>query len=285
MLLRPLIPLALVAVTVAAAQGPGGPLPEMDAFLREVRENLARSQHISHRYSYKERRTDMHFNPFGRIGTHGTSVFQVYPASNPQLAYRRLYERDGKPVAEGELRRQDYEYRQKVAEVKRRMAREDNDDRKRRERDELLARTRAQRMIQDAVSMLEFRIVRREPRSGRSAIVVAFTPKANARPVTREGRIAKSFTGNVWIDEAEREVVRVEARAVEDIAFGGFIAKLQEGTNAMLNRREIEPGVWMPTDVAFKGEGRALLFRKLSINYLVEWFDYRLMSRDGPRLP
>jgi hypothetical protein len=270
--------------TCAATQSPAPPLPEAAAFLREARENLARSQQMSHLYAYKERRRNMHFNPFGRIGTQGTSVFQVYPSSIPQLTYRRLYERDGTPVPESELRRQDYEYRLRVADVRRRLEREDADDRKRRESDELLARTRAQRMIQDVVSMLEFKMVRREPRAGRSAVVVTFTPKANARPVTREARIARSFTGSVWIDEAAREVLHVEATAIADIAFGGFIAKLQEGTKAMVNRREIEPGVWMPTDVTFKGQGRALLFRKLSIDYLVEWFDYQLMSTADSRV-
>jgi hypothetical protein len=31
----------------------------------------------------------------------------------------------------------------------------------------------------------------------------------------------------------------------------------------------------MPTAVRFQGEGRALLFRKLNVDYEVEWFEYR----------
>ena len=63
-----------------------------------VRENLARAERVTHLYTYKERRTDIHTNPFGRLGTGGTSVFDVYPSPTRRLGYRRLIERDGKPI-------------------------------------------------------------------------------------------------------------------------------------------------------------------------------------------
>ena len=42
-------------------------------------------------------------------------------------------------------------------------------------------------------------------------------------------------------------------------------------------RREIEPGVWMPTRLTLRGDVRAI-FRKALIDYVVEWFDYRRVS-------
>jgi hypothetical protein len=38
-------------------------------------------------------------------------------------------------------------------------------------------------------------------------------------------------------------------------------------------RKQIEPGVWMPTRLTLTGNVRAL-FRKAHIDYVVEWFDY-----------
>jgi hypothetical protein len=31
----------------------------------------------------------------------------------------------------------------------------------------------------------------------------------------------------------------------------------------------------MPTAVRFNGHGRAILFRKLEIDHVIEWFDYQ----------
>ena len=65
---------ATVVVAVVVASGAGRaqktrPLPDLDEFFSTVRENLARAERVGHLYGFKERRTDVHTNPFGRIGT------------------------------------------------------------------------------------------------------------------------------------------------------------------------------------------------------------------------
>ena len=121
-------------------------------------------------------------------------------------------------------------------------------------------------------------------RNGVPAIVVTFEARPGAKPVTREGRTARVFKGTIWIHEAAREVMHVEAVATDDVAYGGFIAKLYEGTAATLVRREIDSGVWMPTRVKLDGEARAL-FRKMKIEFLVEWFDYERLSTPDVQTP
>ena len=276
--------LVALAVLGGRPSAQNGNLPETGEFLREARETLSRSQQVWHRYTYKERRTDVHVNPFGRMGTGDTRVLEIRPSLNPQLSYRRVIERNGVPVPHHELARQDAEYRVRVQQVLEREAHEDSDDREEREREDLLARRRAQMVISDVLDTLRFEVARREMRDGVPTIVVAFSAKPNAKPATRQGRIAKVFKGNAWVHEDSREVVYVEAVAVDDVSFGGFIAKMYEGTHAMLERREIEPGVWMPTRVKLSGSMRAL-FRKASIDYVVEWFDYRRLPTSGTQLP
>ena len=80
-----------------------------------------------------------------------------------------------------------------------------------------------------------------------------------------------------WIDEAEREVRYVEATSVDSISIGlGLVARIRDGAAATLRREKVADGVWMLTSVTLTGSGRAVLFlRGLSIDYSVEWFDYR----------
>ena len=270
------VSIVVVACVLFAAHGTGQSpdLPHRDTFLRETREALTRSQQLWHRYSYKERRTELHLNPFGRMGTGGTRVSEVRPSADPRLTYRRVIERNGAPVSRFELDRQDAEYRARAAQVERETARADADDEKRRQQDELLARRRAQMIIDDVVNTLQFDLVRREVRDGRPVIVISFAARPNAKPSTREGRLAKVFTGHLWVDETTRELMHLEGVAGDDVSFGGFIAKVYEGTKAVVIRQEIEPGVWMPTRLTLTGDVRAL-FRKAKIDHIVEWFDYR----------
>ena len=273
---------ALVAVAIIGLEAQS-PLPDVDSFLKAARENLARAQQLAHHYAYKERRVAVHMNPFGRMGMGDTRVTEVTPSPNPRLTRRRVIERNGKPVSTAELAQQEAEYRQKVEDVRRRLAREDAEDRVSREHDEKLARQRAQMLIADVVNTLKFEVVRREMRNGVPAVAVAFAGRPEARPVTREGRTARVFKGTIWIHEAAREVMHVEATAIDDVTYGGFIAKLYEGTSATLVRREIDRGVWMPTRVTLEGEARAL-FRKTKIDFSVEWFDYQKISTSNSQL-
>ena len=268
-MLSRLASLVLAAIVLAGA-GQAPDLPPRETFLREVRETLTRSQEAWHRYAYKERRTDLHLNPFGRMGTGDTRVTEVRPSPNPRLTYRRLIELNGVTMSQPGLDRQDAEYAERV----RRIAGDATNSSERRHNDDLLARKRAQMVVADVVDVMQFDIARREVRDGRPLIVVSFAAKPDARPTTREGQLVKVFRGDIWVDEAAREVTEVRAFAIDDVTFGGFVAKIYEGMESAVERREVVPGVWMPTRLSLHGEVRAI-FRKARIDHTVEWFDYR----------
>jgi hypothetical protein len=262
---------AAVASVVFAGAGQAPDLPPRDSFLREVREGLNRSQEIWHRYAYKERRTDLHLNPFGRMGTGDIRVFEVRPSPNPKLTYRRLIELNGVPLSKHELDRQDAEYAARARRIGKDV---DAADATARRGEDLLARRRAQMVVDDVVGTLQFELARREFKDGKALIVVAFRPRSNARPTTREGKVARAFRGEIWVEEASREVTSVRAVAIDDVTFGGFIAKIYRGMEATIDRHHVEPDVWMPTRLTLRGDVRAV-FRKTRVDHVVEWFDYR----------
>src|SRR5262245_51273751 len=202
-MVRVVLTAALLLVTpellLNAVPAQDRPLPDPETFYRMVRQNLTRAERSQHLFTYKERRTDVHTNPFGRLGTGGTSVFHVYPSPARRLSYRRLMERDGKPIPQEELAEQDREYRLRVDEVMRERALRAF-DRQSLEQESGAARQRQQRAIDDVIDTLQFHLKGRTTHDGVSAIVVTFTPKPNARPTTRQGRTAQKFTGTVWVD-------------------------------------------------------------------------------------
>ena len=79
------------------------------------------------------------------------------------------------------------------------------------------------------------------------------------------------------MDEQAREVIRAEATAIDDVSYGfGMIARLRKGATMSLTRERVDGDVWLPTSVRFSGEGRALMFRRLTVNHVIEWFDYQV---------
>jgi hypothetical protein len=215
-------------------------------FFETVRANLARSQDDQKLFAYKERRTELSLNPFGRLGTSGVRVREVTPTDDGSAVTIRVIERDGKPVTDTPVRRP------------------------------MRMSSRGRRVVDDVAATLDVSMNRRERLDGRDAIVAVFKARREAKPQTREGRIARKFSGEIWIDELTREVTRIDAKAIDDVAFGyGVLARLNKGATVTLRRELVHGNLWLPVSVRFSGEGRALLLRKLTIDFAVDWFDYR----------
>src|SRR5688572_6686544 len=162
---------------------------------------MERAQSAQSQFAYRERRTELHLNPFGRLGSGGTVVYEVTPMPDGGLE-RKLVERDGKPVTDAAVERRPPRTR----------------------------RATRRSTVEDVVATLRFSIERREVHDGRDVVAVAFTPKPDAEPETRQGELARRFTGTIFVDEASHEVTRVEATAIEDLTYGmGLVARLQKG--------------------------------------------------------
>jgi len=223
------------------------PFPDPNVVFEAVRANLARAQDDQKLFAYKERRTELNLNPFGRLGTGGSRVREVTPVENGSAVTIRVIERDGKPVTDSEAVRRPM-----------RMS------------------ARGRRVVDDVAATLDISMSRREHLDGRDAIVAVFKARPDAKPQTREGRIASDFSGEIWIDELTREVTRIDAKAIDDVSFGyGVLARLNKGATVTLRRELVHGNLWLPVSMRFSGEGRALLLRKLTIDFAVDWFDYR----------
>lgn len=243
--------LLAIAATVLVAAAPGAqerPLPERQAFFDATRTNLERSQRRQSSFAYHERRRELHTNPFGRIGSGtGSEEFEVTPLPDGGVS-RRLVARDGKAVSGEEPTRSRPRTRPSTGPSP----------------------------VTDTAAALALAIDHRERLNGRDVIVVTFSPKPGAEPATREGKLAQHFRGKIFVDEADAEVVRVEAAAVDDITFGlGVVARMNKGATVTLVRERIDGETWLPTSIRLSGEGRAMVFRKLHVDHLIEWFDYR----------
>lgn len=277
----------VVAAGVAGALlGPvqtDNPLPDRQTFLAEAKEKLASDERLQARYTYKLRRTEMGRNPFGRIGTGDTILYEVYPSPIMELTYYRRIARNGVPVSAGDLAEQDRRQRQKLDAYVRRMRRTSAANRERQLQEGSVVGRRERGMVEDVVATLDYRMDRRETLQGRPAIVVTFAPRPSARPWSSEGKLVKHFKGQVWIDEPSRQIARVEAEAIDTMSFGlGFLVRIYAGTKATFTRRPLDNGVWLPAEAQIQGTGRALLLRQFALDFVSEYFDYQPIGPAGP---
>lgn len=270
-----LVGAASVALPATLAQSNG--LPDRETFLAEARKRLAGNEVLQSRYTYRERVTRVRFNPFGQMGTGPVDVYQVYPIAD-DLTYRRLLERNGVAVPREELAEADRDFMARYQQWRRALEREGQDERTARLKRQAEERARDRARAEEAMGLFEFTLERRDTLEGQPVIVVRFKPKPDARPQSREARIAASFAGRAYVHEHEYQLMRVDAEAVTDTSFGyGVIARLHKGAKAIARRHKVGDA-WLPVETRMNGTGRALLFRKVEINYVREYSNYRLFE-------
>ena len=251
---------------------PSRPLPEIRGFLEQVREHFHSDDYLLEQYTFTERRTERRFDSKGRLKDEKHEVFEVYPSAESRHTYRKLVERNGRPLAPEDLEKQDREHEKKVA---RSVKGGEAAETKRRER--LAERERREREIVDEIfRVYDVVIVGRETIEGRSALLVTFQPRVGVKAAGRAGRILQKFSGRAWVDEEDHQVVRAEAQLHDTLSFGlGILARLHEGATASFRRKKVNGEVWLPSEASFRGSAHLFIVKGLRIDSRSEYSDYK----------
>jgi hypothetical protein len=85
----------------------------------------------------------------------------------------------------------------------------------------------------------------------------------------------KQFEGQLWVAEADFQVVKVDMRAVGDVTIGwGVVGRIHKGSRVLYARRRFE-NAWLPAETTYEASGRTLIFRPFQLNVSTTYSDYK----------
>jgi hypothetical protein len=281
-----LAPLALLAGAVALAQqGPSAPaaaanpsaedLPPWNAppTPRQIRALVTRAVENQHRndlaltqFERKERIVSKR----GKAAVASDWTTEVIPAGDHRI--RVELERDGKPADPASLEerwRQAAQSLAKDAEADEPNAKQDDDSGNRRVQQRY-------EMVDAVAHAFRFHWLGRSDQDGRGVLEFSFEPDPSYKSSKLFAIVYAHMVGTVWVDEANSEVVRIDARLRDDISIAaGLIVKIDRGAQASLQQQEVASGIWEPVQYSYDYQGRKLLFGALSGYARMEASDYR----------
>jgi hypothetical protein len=264
--------LALLLLATPAAQE--RPLPDFETFASQVKEHLATDEERQSGYSFTERRVEQKLDGSGRTKDESVKVFEVYPGLPGEERYRRLIEQDGKAVPPEKMAKQDRDRQKEVEEYAARLRNVSRQQAAVREADK--ARREYSAAVEDIFRIYDIRMLGREQIDGHDTILATLTPKRDARPLTKDGRIMRHFKARAWISESDYELVRVEIEAIDTLSFGlGLLARIHKGTVATYERRKVNNEAWLPAEVTWTASARVALLRRLRLRGVSEFSNYR----------
>ena len=270
--LRTAVALLLAIAGVAHAQEQ--PLPDPQRFLADSLKTLRSNDLVRSRYTFTEKETRFTYDSSGRVVRKQIRIYEVRPSPEPDLTYRRLISVNG--VQQPDLQKRDAEQQRKVQEWETSRKREGEDARQARLRKAAEEDRREQAVVNELTSIYDFRMTGRETIDGRPAIVFTFDPKPGYVPVTPEGRIINHFRGHGWVDEQDRELVRLKVDTIETVSVKfGFIFRLLKGSRGFIERRKIDGESWLPTYSRFTGSGRVFFVARIDLDQESEYSAYK----------
>ena len=262
---------ALPQEAASSATSDSRPLPELAPFLRDVRARLHSDEALLGQYTFTERHTERELDGRGAVKKVKSETYEVYPSLEPGRTYRRLVERDGRTLDAQSLAEQDRKHEKKTGE-----SRPDPASEEKRAARLAQARRKEEAGVEQVFRIYDIALAGRETLDGRSTIVLTFRPRPQAEAGGRTGKVLKALEGRAWIDEEDRQLVRVDAELVDNLSFGlGILARLKKGSRASILRRKINGEIWLPAQARFSGSARLLLFKGLRMDALSEYADYR----------
>ena len=250
----------------------GTPLPDIATLLKDVQGNEDKVEGILDTYSYVQKNTRREVGKDGVLRDVDSETYQMSFYKGRRMP--RLIEKNGKPLSASDQAEQDKRAAARVEEIEKEIAkeqkREASGDTRRISIAELL---RASRLLNP----------RRERFRGRDVIVFDFEPDPafdfkNAKSMLRFfGKTA----GSMWIDEKDRQVVRLEAFLADSYKIGGgVLAKLKKGASFTLEQERVNDEIWLPSMADINLSVRLLLVKGIDVNQIIRSYDYRKFATE-----
>ncbi len=96
---------------------------------------------------------------------------------------------------------------------------------------------------------------------------LSFTPNPNFETPNIEAEVLRGFAGEVWIEETQQRLVRLDAHLVREVSVGfGILGRLNEGGTMELQQEfEGDAQEWQPTVLKMNLSGKALMVKTVNI--------------------
>jgi hypothetical protein len=107
---------------------------------------------------------------------------------------------------------------------------------------------------------------------------LSFSPNPHWDPPDLEASLLRGLAGEVWIDQTQERLTRLDAHFIKDVDFGwGLIGKLDKGGTIHLEQTDIGGYDWEATAMKLNLRGKALMVKSLSIQIEQEASHYSLV--------
>lgn len=263
---------ALLGVGQNVERGPNSSatpsIPDIATLLSDVEKNQKAVEKIVENYTY--RMTDGEYEADGKGQSKLKSVreFDVFYLGG-QIVFK-MTSKDGRALSAADQNKENERLEKLVREFQRRQAKEAAGHRK------VSKPEQGKLAISILLLVSRFTNPRRERYRGQEVIAFNFEGMSDYKPKNLNESLAQKLVGVMWVDDAARQVVRVEAHLADSVKLGGgLLASIQKGSAFVFEQALVNNEVWLPSYSEVHASARILLVKAFRQNSVHRYSDYK----------
>lgn len=114
-----------------------------------------------------------------------------------------------------------------------------------------------------------------------NAIKLNFKPNPHFQAPSREGKVLQQMAGEMWVDAQQQRLIAISGRLMNQVKFGGgLLGHLEKGGEFIVKRAEVAPGDWEVTELTVNMQGKALLFKNITVQQHEMHSDFQRLPDD-----
>jgi hypothetical protein len=255
------------------------PLPDIQALIKEVAENEDETDRIKENYTYTENITKHSLDSKGQLRETETEIFELTFYKGNRL--RRLIEKNGKPLTADQEADENKRIEKEIRKIEKKEAEK---EKKKENAEEADFDSNRRPTIADILRASKLLNPRRERYRNRDVIVFDYEPLPGYKPQKDYEKIFGKMAGALWVDAADKQVARVEARLVEPYKIaGGLVASLKTGGSFVLEQDRVNNEIWLPTRADLNLGIKVFMVKGIDLNMEVAYGNYKRFNVEAEK--
>jgi hypothetical protein len=247
---------ALVLVALLAVE----PLPEGNTYVRGLVDGQRRREEAVNRYTYDVSEVKEELDDDGRPRSVETARYEVFHVKGRPV--QKKVARNGQPLSEDEAVREERRVKEEVESIVKGKAGAEDDVK-----------------LSEVLERYDFRTVEREDLDERKTLVFDFHAQPGERKLEGD-RFLRVLSGRIWVDEAERELVRAEMRTTHGVGLLWGLGPSLETLSVDMRFDRAEEGLWLPARLQAIAKGRMMPLKGFRVRVTLLYGRYRRFETD-----
>jgi len=256
----------LPALSADGQQTAGAPLPAIPQLMHEVEEHQKALEKVVENYTYTSLQTTQDLDANGQVKKTETTEQEVFFVHGRHIA--RLVKKDGKPL-------DDHDQQKETERVTKQVERAEKPEQEQPKEDQDL---NVSRILQ----IIDVRNPRRENFRGRPTIVFDAMGRKDAKTHGLGEEAFKKLQGTVWIDEADRQIARIDASFSDNFhVAGGLVVNVEKGSRFSFEQAPVNGEIWLPTGAEGTAQIRLFMVKNQRQHFTERDFDFKRFHVDA----